>query len=191
MNDPKWVQFKTEDGLNLPGLLFHAPKSKEVVIYLHGMGSSVFYDDSGKLQTVAKKLVQKNISFFPFNNRGANLVRRFTVKKDGKEIKKRYGMAYEIIKECCIDINAALKYLKLLGFEEFILMGQSTGANKICVYNHYQPKNSIKKYILTAGGDDTGIFYQMFEDSNFRQFLKIANLKIKRGEGEELMKEIF
>ena len=37
-NQPQFVEFKTKDGLTLPGLLYRGEKDKAVVIYLHGNG---------------------------------------------------------------------------------------------------------------------------------------------------------
>ena len=54
-----------------------------------------------------------------------------------KEERKRFGMAYEKIKECIEDIDGAISFLKKHGYRKFYLAGASTGANKICVYNFY------------------------------------------------------
>ena len=147
MNEPKLVEFETSDGLNLPGLLYEAKGSKKAVIYLHGNGSSsVFYDQAENLD-LPEELTKKGIALLKFNNRGANIIKRFTVKRKGKEERIPFGMAHERIKECVLDIDGAVSFLKKLGYREFYLAGVSTGANKICVYDHFKPKNEFKKYI--------------------------------------------
>ena len=94
-------------------------------------------------------------------------------------------MAHEKIKDCVLDIDGAVKFLQKLGYKEFYLAGSSTGANKICVYNHYKPKNIFKKYILICGGDDTGIYYSALGNKKFFKILNESKAKIKKGLGKE------
>lgn len=189
MQEPKFVDFKTIDGLTLPGLLYESKGSKKVVIYLHGNGStSVFYDEKEN-RDLPEALNKNGISTLKFNNRGANIIKKFTIIKNGVEERIPFGMAYEKIKECVLDIDGAVKFLQKLGYEEFYLAGASTGANKICVYNHYKPKNIFKKYVLICGGDDTGIYYNLLGNSKFFNLLAKAKEKIKKGKGLEIAPE--
>lgn len=192
MDDPKFVDFQTDDGLTLPGLLYEAKGSKKIVVYLHGNGSSsVFYEEK-EYRDLPRALNEKGISILKFNNRGANVIKRLNILKKGFEEERRpFGMAFEKIKECVPDIDGAVKFLQTLGYKEFYLAGASTGANKICVYDHYKPINIFKKYILICGGDDTGIYYSTFGDKKFFKLLDKAKIKIKNGQGEELMKDIL
>lgn len=185
MKNSEFIQFTTSDRLTLPGLLFSAPNSKKAAIYLHGNGSnSIFYYDEYFL---AEELLKKGISLLMFNNRGAHIIKNINV---GKE-RKRFGMAYEKIKDCIPDIDGAIKFLEEKGYEEFYLIGVSTGANKICVYNFYKSKNKISKYVLICGGDDTGIYYDLLGKEKFYKLLKEAGEKIKKGEGEEIISELL
>lgn len=187
---PEFVEFQTKDGLTLPGLLYKA-KSKAVVIYLHGNGSSsVFYDETEN-RLLASALAKKNISTLYFNNRGAHNIKKLYVRKGKKEVRRRFGMAYEKIKECIEDIDGAISFLKKQGYSKFYLAGASTGANKICVYNFYKPKNDVEKYILLCGGDDTGIYYHMLGKSKFWKLLAEAKKKIKSKHREEIIKEML
>lgn len=158
------------------------------MIHLHGNGSSsVFYHDD-ELREFAEVLKKAGISLLTFNNRGAHYIKKLDVeKKDGTSDRKRFGMAYEIIKECVFDIDAAIAFLERKGYREFYLIGHSTGANKICVYNYYKPKNKISKYILAGGGDDTGLYYDELGKDKFMKLLKEAKRKIKQGKGEDII----
>ncbi len=190
-NSPKLVQIKTEDGLILPGLLYESLRSKKVAIHLHGNGSSsVFYNDDRRDEQV-EALNKKGISFLLFNNRGAHLIKKLDVIKKGKEERKRFGMAYEKIKDCIKDIDGAINYLEKLGYKKFYLIGESTGANKICVYDYYKPKNKVSKYVLLGGGDDTGIYYDILGKKKFFKLLKESKEKIKKKKGEEIIKEFL
>lgn len=187
---PAYVQIKTSDGLTLPGLLYEAKQKKAVAIHLHGNGSrSVFYTDDHRDEQ-AKALNEKGISFLLFNNRGAHYIKKIDVELTGKVERKRFGMAYEKIKDCIKDIDASINFLERLGYRKFYLIGESTGANKICVYHYYKPKNKISKYVLIGGGDDTGIYYDLLGKEKFFKLLKKAKERIKKGQGEELIKDL-
>jgi pimeloyl-ACP methyl ester carboxylesterase len=191
MSTPIFVEFKTADGLTLPGLLYKAKRSQKVAIFLHGNGSSsVFYDEHAN-RAVAEALARYNISYLTFNNRGAHLIKKLNVVRRGKVERKSFGMAYEKIKECIYDIDAAIAFLRREGYREFFLVGSSTGANKICVYNHYKPKNPIRAYILVAGGDDTGIYYNLLGKKSFNRLLRQAKQKIRRRQAENIIPEML
>jgi len=188
---PEFIAFQTNDGLTLPGLLYRGQKDKAVLIYLHGNGSSsVFYDETEN-RPLAEALANKNISTLYFNNRGAYNMKELYVRQGRKDARQWFGMAYERIKECVEDIDGAISFLKKEGYRQFYLAGASTGANKICVYNFYKPKNDIEKYILLCGADDTGIYYDALGKSTFWRLLAEAKEKIKSGHGEEIIKEIL
>ena len=188
------IQFKTPDNLFLPGLLFRSSTfSTKVAIYLHGNGTSSILNAVDKINDIAKSLSKKNISFLVFNNRGAQLIHKAYREIDGKKEKVKTGTAYEIIRDCIYDINGALDYLKTKGFETFYLIGNSTGANKICVYNFYKPKNPFSKFILISGGDDTGFNYHLSirTKSKLYKYLKISEDMINRGKGEIFIPKYF
>lgn len=185
------VQIKTKDGLTLPGILHEAHRSKAVAIHLHGNGSSsVFYYDDRQAD-MAAALAARGISLLLFNNRGAHYVKRLNIVKKGRSTRKRFGMAYEKIKDCIQDIDGAISFLRKRGFRTFYLIGESTGANKICVYHYYKPRNKVKKYVLLGGGDDTGIYYDMLGRAGFLRLLATAKRKIKQRKGGEIIKELL
>src|SRR3989344_4663687 len=164
---PKIVEFNTKDKLLLPGLLYEVKGSKKAVVYLHGNGSSsVFYDENEK-RILPDEINKKGISFLKFNNRGAHIIKKLKVKKGNEVERLKFGYAYEIISECVLDIDAAVKFLHSLGYKEFYLIGASTGANK------------------------TGIYYSELGDKKFWKLLDESKEKIKKGKGEEIIKAIL
>jgi pimeloyl-ACP methyl ester carboxylesterase len=181
------VHFLTSDNLRLPGLLYEPDrKSKQIAIYLHGNGTaSLFYRP--EMNLYGKTLTSNGISFFPFNNRGAHLIKSFRKISEHGEDRALYGTAFELIKESIIDIDSAITFLKSKGYETFYLIGESTGANKIVVYNYYKPKNEISKYILLSGGDDTGLYYRQYGDELFHKILKKCKEMIQKGKGMEFV----
>ncbi len=191
MQTPKFVDFKTSDGLTLPGLLYESKGSKKVVIFLHGNGSSSIFYEEKEYRDFPKALNRKGISILKFNNRGANIIKKLNMKKNSGIERKPFGMAFEKIKECVPDIDGAVKFLQKLDYNEFYLAGASTGANKICVYDHYKPKNIFKKYILISSGDDTGGYYSILGKKKFFKLFNEAKTKIKKGQGEELIENLL
>ncbi|MCI0532815.1 alpha/beta hydrolase [bacterium] len=188
---PEFVEIKTKDGLALPGLYYTEGKSKAVAIFLHGNGSSsVFYDGEDNLKT-ASILAEKGIASLYFNNRGAHIIKKIYAGHGRARKKKRFGMAYEQIKECVEDIDGALAFARKCGIKTTYLVGESTGANKICVYNYYKPKNSVSAYALLAGGDDVGIYYNLLGPKKFHSLLSLARKRIKEKRGEEIMPEML
>src|SRR6202022_1405638 len=114
---------------------------------------SVF--ESKRTNILAAEFLRSRIAYFPFNNRGAQVLRR--LRKGRKSIAG--GMAYERIRDCVFDIDGAIRFLRPRGYAEFALIGHSTGANKIAVYDHYRRRNPISRYVFLGGADDTGLLY--------------------------------
>jgi len=191
MQNPELIQIKTKDGPILPGLLYKSVPGKKIAIHLHGNGSSsVFYYDDQRDEQVSA-LNEKGISFLLFNNRGAHYIKKLDVIIRGKRGRKRFGMAYEKIKDCIEDIDGAISHLEKLGYKEFYLIGESTGANKIAVYHYYKKDNKVSKYILLGAGDDTGIYYDILGKKRFFKLLEESRGKIKKGKGEKIIKELL
>ncbi|HKR62973.1 MAG TPA: alpha/beta fold hydrolase [Thermoanaerobaculia bacterium] len=173
------VRFKTADDLTLAGLLFEPKRrSTRAAIFLHGMGGSF---EPPRTNILGARFADAGIAYFAFNNRGSYLIRR--------RGPKRGGMAYEKIRDCVIDIDAAVREVRSRGYRDLTLIGHSTGANKIAVYDHRKPRNFIKRYILLGPGDDTGIAYAHLGPRRFRSTLEKAKAMIRDGRGEELMPE--
>lgn len=185
-----FVKFLTTDNLVFPALLYEPKvKTTKAAIWLHGCGGgSILSVD--RMNAVGNELTKSGISFLPFNNRGALIIDRIKRLNDEGEIERiPAGTAYELIKDCIIDIDSAITYLKALGYEEFYLIGHSTGANKICVYNYYKPENVVSKYILLGGGDDTGLFYDEMGEKLFKEALDKCRSEIKKGHNLELVRK--
>lgn len=182
------VSFLSSDNVKLPGLLYEPEKpTNKAAIYLHGNGSASIFYGADKTNTLATTLNQNNITFFPFNNRGANYISSLHKYINGEDTRALYGYSYEIIKDCIYDIEGAIAFLKQHGYKEFYLIGSSTGANKIVLFDFYKPQNEVSKYILLSGGDDTGLYYKQFGQKKFMNVLKQAKKEILAGNGTKLV----
>lgn len=176
------VRFAAADGVELAGLLYEPRKpSTRAAIWLHGTGGASIFDAS-RTNILGDAFTARGVAFFPFNNRGAHLIRR--LRKGTKRIGG--GMAYEVIRDCVHDIDGAIRELRSRGYRDITLIGHSTGANKIAVYDHYRPRNTAKRYILLAGGDDTGLMYEQFGVRKFARVLEKARAMIRERRGDDL-----
>lgn len=180
------VSIETSDHLTLPALWHHSNKQRAVV-FLHGCGSSsVFYKDL-KMNIMAEEFSQVGYSFFAFNNRGAHYIKKFSYLDDQGEKQDSFqGTSVEVIKETIYDLDTVIDWLLKKGITEMVLLGESTGANKICVYDHYRPNNPVLAYALVGGGDDTGLWYQMLGEEKYYHTLKEAQKQIQAGNGLQL-----
>jgi alpha-beta hydrolase superfamily lysophospholipase len=166
------------DSLELPALLY-SPKvsAQKVAVYLHGNGDSgVFYKEK-HINELGKALSAQGIALLALNNRGARYKKSLIISgtnKPGSEEKFSGGAHYELIKDCNKDIDGAVALLKSRNFKEFYLVGFSTGANKICVYDATTKQNPFAKYVHAGPGDDSGLFYNEIGDKKFWLSLKLA-----------------
>ena len=160
------VRFEATDDVPLAGLLFEPRRAtNRAVIFLHGTGGSSIFE-SKRTNILAEVLNRAGMAWFPFNNRGAHIIRRA-----GKEM---LGAAHERIRDCVFDIDGAVRELRRRGYRDLTLVGHSTGANKIAVYDSLKPRNLIKRYVLLGGGDDTGMLYEQLGPQRFRRALEKA-----------------
>jgi len=181
--DQSLLTIITDDQLQLPGLLYTPDQeTKRVAIFLHGMGStSVFYKHEQHTRR-AETLTKYEIAYCAFNNRGAHYIKKLKRTDDESFM---YGMAFETIREAVTDIQSAIAELSRLGYEEFYLIGHSTGANKICVYDYYTQENPVSGCILWAGGDDTGMFYEQMGEHQFYTMLDMCRREIEADRGSD------
>ena len=173
------VRFEATDGAPLSGLLYEPRRASDrVAVFLHGTGgASVF--TARRTNLLASVFTDAGLAFFPFDNRGAHLVRRI-----GRDLA---GSAYEKIRDCVFDVDGALRELRARGYRDVTLIGHSTGANKVAVYDSVKPRNRVRRYVLLAGGDDTGLLYDQLGPRRFAAALLRARERIRARRGDELV----
>jgi pimeloyl-ACP methyl ester carboxylesterase len=164
------ITFEATDHVVLHGLLYEPERrTRRAAVWLHGSGGASVFDTS-RTNRLAREFVSRGIAFFPFNNRGAHVTKK--LRKGEKRIDA--GSAHEVLRECVYDIDGAVRELRGRGYRELYLIGHSTGANKIAVYDDRKPRSPFKKYILLAGGDDTGLLYAQLGLRRFASMLRRA-----------------
>ncbi len=192
MLKPEIVHIATADNLLLPGLFFEPEqKTKKALVMLHGNGGSSILRYRSLTKAFVSALHAHQTAYLPFNNRGAGYYTKVDLAKpEGSESSRKYGMAYEQIEEAVADIEAVTSFLQSRGYTEINLIGYSTGANKICIYNFLKPQNPIHKYILACGGDDVGIYYNQWGADKFYSYLDEAKMAVENGRGRDLILEL-
>lgn len=171
------VRFEATDGVALAGALYEPKRATtRVAIFLHGAGGSF---ESKRNNRLAEVFTRAGIAWFPFNNRGANVMRRLGDVMG--------GMAYERIHDCVFDLDGAIAELRRRGYRDITLIGHSTGANKVAVYDFYKERPQAKRYVLLAGGDDTGMIYARLGARRFATALTKAREMIRARRGAELV----
>lgn len=185
------IILNSTDNLELPGILYSPEKtSKKAVIYLHGNGDSGVFYNIRKSNALGSELASQGIAFLAFNNRGARYKKKLIVAGSGEPGHEEHvmgGAHYELIEDCVKDINGAIEFLESKGFEEFYLLGFSTGANKICVYDQLVKRNKIAKYIHAGPGDDSGLFYNEIGEKRFKLSLQYAARMLRLGKPFKIM----
>lgn len=123
------VRFTTPKGFQLDGLHFAPPRAKRVIIFIHGLGGSMFWP------ALVYKMAQKGTAVLAFNNRGHDKVAFVRQSlKNGKSKKIRAGACHEVFTDCVDDIQGAVDFCRDQGYQEIFLVGHSTGCQKSVYY---------------------------------------------------------
>ena len=128
------VKFQTADYLVLDGILSEPlVKTKKIVIQVHGRAGNFFTSNFNDF--FAKHLTENNIAYLAFNNRGAEYITdKKVVVNNNNVLFKRYGMLHETIEESVYDIEAAISFARLKGYDDIALQGHSLGCSKIIYF---------------------------------------------------------
>ncbi len=184
----EFIQLLSTDKLKLPGLLYTPDtRTKKAAIWLHGMGDNGMFYNPKRINALGKALTGQGISLLSFNNRGAHDKKTLSIADS--EDTYQGGTHYELIADCVKDIDGAVQFLKDKKYTELYLLGHSSGANKICVYNQTTDRNPFSKYVLAGPGDDSGLFFSELGEAIFNEALSTAKNLTKSGQGLTLMPE--
>ncbi|MBI2578383.1 MAG: DUF1749 domain-containing protein [Candidatus Aenigmarchaeota archaeon] len=177
------VKFYASDGLALSGLLFKSGrKTKNVIINVFGMTDSFFAWSI--TEDMVNEIKKNNFDLFLPSNRGLGVVFRFDKKGSKKSL--YFGTAKERFEDCIHDIKGSVKAVQDLGYENIILMGHSTGCQKITFYQYKTKDKNVKALVLLAPADD----YNIARKQAGKGFDKIVK-KAKKMTGKEVLLKEF
>lgn len=142
------VRINSIDNIEQPGILYSPNKgTNKIVIHVHGLNGN-FYENRF-IDTLAKSYTDNNYAFLTFNNRGRDFITELLKDDDFTII----GGSLERFKDCILDIDGVVNWVKNNGYNEIILEGHSYGCNKVLYYYNHKKDNSIKKIVLLAPCD--------------------------------------
>ncbi len=184
----KWdgtlVRFITPDNVILHGFLLRPKRASTCMIYLHGMGGN--FHDSNLPFSIAKKTARQGIAMFSINTRGHDSV-SFPDRKVGAKTKSFLaGTDFEKFEDCTKDISGAIRVLKKMGFKKFVLVGHSTGCQKITYYQYKTRDRSVAGLALLAPGDDYNLSKRAHK-KKFDTIVKKCRALVKRNMGSTIV----
>lgn len=167
------VRMMSIDEIEQPGILYTPIKETDkIVIHVHGLNGN-FYENRF-LDILAKTYTDKGYAFLTFNNRGRDFITELLKGNDFTII----GGSLERFKDCILDIEGVINWVKQKGYKEIILEGHSYGCNKVLYYYNHKKDSSVKKIVLLAPCDIP---------SEGKKFLSKEEYRIAREESTRLV----
>lgn len=181
----KIIEIQASDKVMLDGLILGPKKAKEIYIFLHGLGGDLF-----SRIDLARELIGTSRAVMIFNNRGYGLYNRF--KKIDKKEARGYlsvlaGSAAEIFKHSLHDISGAISEAKKEGFNRIILVGHSTGCNKIAYYLSKNRRDNVLAGIFLAPMSDFAYAKQNISPKLLAKAELEAKKLLKQGKGANFL----
>ncbi len=180
------VEFVTKDKAILHGFLVRAKNPRTCIIYVHGMGGN-FYRHKLLVQ-VSKDAEKQKIAFFSANTRGHDAVSSIGLK-NAKKHSFLCGTSFERFEDCVYDIDGTIKLLKSLGFRSFILVGHSTGSQKVVYYQYKKRNKDVKAIVLLSPADDYNATKKALE-SKFKTKVRICRKMVRNKQGNKQSDQI-
>ena len=171
------VEIVTPKKVVLNGLWFGPKKPKRVIVWVHGLGSSMF----SKLG-IADELVDKKTAVLVFNNRGHETISNVPRGKG----RLKAGAAHERFIDSADDIQGAINFAKRRGTRDVFLAGHSTGSQK-SVYWANKKGRGVNGIILLAPISDYSAQRYEYEAKKVERAVAVARTMIRRGKGDALL----
>lgn len=175
MSELRHILVQADDGVLLPAL-WYAAGGTQVVVYVHGAGSSSIIRSPHMTDTFGRLCNQHGLDFIAFNNRGAGYMTKFDTVQGQSYMG---GMAYEVIRDFVYDLSGVIKWAAQSGYDSAVLVGHSTGANKI-VYGLSSRATyalPVAGAVLLSGGDDVALQRSRYAADTREQIIKLSKEK--------------
>ena len=178
------IEITTPKKFVLNGLWFGPKRPKKVIVWVHGLGSSMF----SKLK-ITDLLADKSTAVLVFNNRGhdkISRIARINEKRIGKT--KLGGGGMEVFSDCVDDIQGAINFTRRQGAKKIYLAGHSTGCQK-SVYWAYKRSGGrgVKGIILLAPMSDYSTVNRTHGSVMVKRATQCARALVRRGKPHELL----
>ena len=162
---PGWA--RPLDGFWLPG----RRRRRALLVIVHGMGGN-FYRSSLKKEWL-RQAGRYDFDVLTCNNRGSDR-----------------AVAFERFSDCVADIEATLAVGRRLGYRRFVLLGHSTGCQKVTLYQSRRQNPDVCAIALAAPADDLAICRRDL-GKRYDYWLKHARKLVKQGKGRTLLPMLY
>jgi pimeloyl-ACP methyl ester carboxylesterase len=157
-------------GKNRPmdGFLAHGPRAKRrLLVLVHGMGGN-FYRSRFRKELLLQS-ASTSFDTLAFSNRGSDA-----------------DVASERFRDCLADLDAALRWARGQGYRQFVLMGHSTGCQKVTYYQALRNRRDVEAVVLGAIGDDMAISKRTLK-RKYKGWIHHARRLVARGKGHHIL----
>lgn len=180
------VQTFTDDGLRLDGLLFEpdTKNKKCIVLHFHGLAGN-FYGNPF-IGHLARSLTSRGFAFLTVNNRGHDCLSEFYKRSTVFSGDVLCGNMYELFDDCVLDVYAWTKFISQSNYDNVILEGHSSGANKVAYYQSVKQDDMVKGLILISPPDTLGLQDKEWGEQ-WQENVAIAEKMVRQNKGDNLM----
>lgn len=172
------VQIVTPKKVLLDGLWLGPAKPKRAVVFVHGLGSTLF-----KKLPLARELVDTRTGVLVFNNRGHDKVAGLS-RKSGTSLLA--GSAYEKFTDCADDIQGAVNFARRQGAKSIFLVGHSTGCQK-SIYWASKKGRGVRGIALLAPIGDRSAEVHLQGKKKLDSLVARARSLVRHGKSRELV----
>lgn len=177
------VEITTPKKFILNGLWFGPKKPKKVIVWVHGLASSVFSKFG-----IIERLIDKETAVLAFNNRGHDNMAWIKNVSEARSVTA--GAAAERFEDCVDDIDGALRFAKKAGARELYIAGHSTGCQK-AVYWAYKKKRGVKGLILLAPMSDYAGMVKKYGVEKIKKLAALSRRMLRTGRKNEFVRAKF
>ena len=175
------IRINSIDGVEQPGILYTPNENTEkIVIHVHGLNGN-FYENKF-LDILAKSYTDKKYAFLTFNNRGTGFITELLKENDFVVI----GGSLERFKDCLLDIEGVINWVKLKNYKEIVLEGHIYGCNKVLYYYNHKRDNSIKQIVLLSPCDIPSECKKFLSEKEYKK-AKLESLKLVKKNKENVL----
>ena len=140
-------------------------RQRTLTIFVHGMGGNFFRSPFKKQFLIQGP--RKGTDVISIHNRGAL----------DNVYDERFG-------DCLADLDAVLEFGRSKGYKRVVLVGHSTGCQKIVYYQSRRRSTLVKALVLAAPADDYGIARRDL-GSRYSYWIRKAKSMVADGRGKE------
>ncbi len=178
----KLIKFLSPKKLELFGFYLGKKKPTTIYIFVHGLGGSIF-----RKTELYRYLTGRTEGVLAFNNRGSEIISKFYRVLKNRYQTKIIGTAHEVFADCRDDLTGAVLWAKQQKTKKIILVGHSTGCQKIGYYLAGRPDKLVKGAVFLAPISDLAGVFKLVEKNQFKQASSLAKKLIKENKANQLL----